>query len=443
MLGRLGAALAVCFVIAVMTISSVYAETAGGQPAKIEQTAKLEQDFEALSAGKRPEPDRTYNSPEQPTVYLTFDDGPGKLTGQVLDILKQEGVHATFFVIGKLAQDEEGLLKRTAEEGHAIGNHSFDHVYKDLYGNFGAFWEQVQKSDAIIEQATGSKPTLIRAPGGTFGNFDPFYFYYLEEAGYSAIDWNIDSGDASRRGVPADEIVRTVKQSPLQHELVVLMHDGIGHEETVKALPEIIQYFKEKGYAFAPLSSETKPVQFPSGKSRWNRSYSYESFLEDADRALALGQERSAGKDSEPRRQLALEGSKRDRQPLSVAPGAFPQVPDEGRYEFGFERFSVSLRDLTERLGGNISWDDSNRRALVQIGPRTVQYDPFRKQVRVFEPGSLPKISYLADLQLIDGRIRVPLRGTAELFGGRVHRFLSGDGFQLADFFFIEQHSRV
>lgn len=170
MLARLGAALAVCssFVLVVLFfflspvgISSVYAET---QPEKAGQAAKLEQDFELLSTGKRLDPNRTYNSPEQPTVYLTFDDGPSTLTGQVLDILKQEEVKATFFVIGNKAQGESELLKRTADEGHAIGNHSFDHVYKDLYGSFSGFWEQVQKTDAIIEKATGSKPGLIRAP---------------------------------------------------------------------------------------------------------------------------------------------------------------------------------------------------------------------------------------------------------------------------------------
>ncbi|MNP81499.1 hypothetical protein D3C76_1798710 [compost metagenome] len=65
------------------------------------------------------------------------------------------------------------------------------------------------------------------------------------------VDWNVDSRDATRQGVPAEEIVAAVKKSPLKHQLTVLMHDGAGHGETVKALPEIIAYYKEQGYAFA------------------------------------------------------------------------------------------------------------------------------------------------------------------------------------------------
>lgn len=444
MLARLGAALAVCssFVLVVLFfflspvgISSVYAET---QPEKAGQAAKLEQDFELLSTGKRLDPNRTYNSPEQPTVYLTFDDGPSTLTGQVLDILKQEEVKATFFVIGNKAQGESELLKRTADEGHAIGNHSFDHVYKDLYGSFSGFWEQVQKTDAIIEKATGSKPGLIRAPGGTFTNFDPFYFYYLEEAGYSAFDWNIDSRDAARRGVPADEIVRTVKQSPLPHEAVVLMHDGTGHEETVKALPEVIRYFKEKGYAFAPLGVHTKPVQFHSDKSRWNRTYSYESFAEAADKSSALKRERSGGEDLDRQPQWPQEETKQAWRPRPVVLAALPWALNAGLYDYSFSRFTVPLRTLTENLGGSISWDEANRTALVQIGSKTLQYDPIHKWVRIFEPGTMPKISNLAEVQLLDGKIQVPLRGTAELLEGGVSlSLLSGNRFHVEAVFHI------
>ncbi|UUZ86504.1 polysaccharide deacetylase family protein [Paenibacillus sp. P26] len=156
------------------------------------------------------------------------------MTPKVLDILKEEGVKATFFVLGNQVEERPQTAERIVREGHAIGNHSYNHVYEQLYSDFGVFWEQIERTEKIIEQATGVTPRMIRAPGGTAGNFDAFYFYYLDQAGYEVYDWNVDSGDASRPGVKAQEIIRNIRQSPGHQEQIVLMHDGTGHDESVK-----------------------------------------------------------------------------------------------------------------------------------------------------------------------------------------------------------------
>ncbi|MFB9325091.1 polysaccharide deacetylase family protein [Paenibacillus aurantiacus] len=219
----------------------------------------------ALTAGK--------TDVSRPVVYLTFDDGPSKWTPQVLDILSKARVHATFFVLGNEAERREPVVKRIIREGHALGNHTYDHQYEELYRDFDGFWSQVRKTDAILERITGERVSLLRAPGGTYGNFDAHYFELLERAGYRIADWNVDSGDSRRKNVPAAEIVKTVKGSKLGRAVTVLLHDGAGHGESVKALPAIIAYYKEKGYRFAVLDDEAKLVTFRLGPVKWKRTW--------------------------------------------------------------------------------------------------------------------------------------------------------------------------
>ena len=93
-------------------------------------------------------------------------------------------------------------------------------------------------------------------------------------------DWNVDSGDSKRVHVPVNEIWQTIKGSPLEHEINILFHDGSGHESTVEVLPQVISYYKKLGYAFAPLTTQVKPKQFPVGKSKWSRNMSLAHFQE-------------------------------------------------------------------------------------------------------------------------------------------------------------------
>ncbi|WP_435169262.1 polysaccharide deacetylase family protein [Paenibacillus glycanilyticus] len=208
----------------------------------------------------------------KPTVYLTFDDGPSEKTKEVLAILKREGVKGTFFMLGKEVKQYPDIARQVVKEGHAIGNHTYDHVYKELYSSFSAFAKQVMDTDDEIYKVTGIRTNLLRAPGGTFGNFDQGYYDALAKAGYIVNDWNVDSGDSTRVGVPAQEIVNTVKGSRLSGKVVVLMHDSSIHGESVKALPEVIDFFKNKGYQFAVLTDQVKPIQFRLSPSmKWKR----------------------------------------------------------------------------------------------------------------------------------------------------------------------------
>ncbi|MDF2934649.1 MAG: polysaccharide deacetylase [Paenibacillaceae bacterium] len=414
-------------------------------PAKQAQAAAAgqpgDETYAILAGGGRIRAEREYAVPEQPTVYLTFDDGPSKYTEQVLDILQQEEIKATFFVVGQLVPDRKAVVSRIAREGHAIGNHTYNHVYSELYGSFKGFWSQAVKTDHVLEEVLGEKPFLLRAPGGTATNFDAFYFYYLEQAGYTIVDWNVDSRDATRQGVPAEEIIATVKKSPLKHQLTVLMHDGAGHGETVKALPEIIAYYKEQGYAFAALDRNVKPEQFSLARSKWARSYSPDSFASSTALVAASGLERQEkAQQAEQERLLAeqtlraqeeaaaalaaLAKQRAEEVPLSVAlDPASTWMLAPGSYSFAHGRFAVPLRGLAERMGTRVAWDEAKRTATVRSGLLTVEIDPVRRTITETRPGRTPTVRYLADVSLTDGEIRIPLRYGVGLLGSRVESY--------------------
>ncbi|EAX46554.1 polysaccharide deacetylase [Thermosinus carboxydivorans Nor1] len=196
-------------------------------------------------------------------VYLTFDDGPDpENTPKVLDILRQYGIKATFFVVGSQVEQYPHILKRTFEEGHAIGNHSYNHIYSQLYQSAHTYIRQLHQTDDVIKNVIGVRPRISRAPGGSAGSFTKEYWKALEQDGYVEIGWNISSGDASSAKAPqiVDNIIRQMRNKFLWNHAIVLMHDGRGHSETVKALPHIITYFQEQGFEFRVINLETPPA---------------------------------------------------------------------------------------------------------------------------------------------------------------------------------------
>ncbi|MGF7034566.1 peptidoglycan/xylan/chitin deacetylase (PgdA/CDA1 family) [Paenibacillus mucilaginosus] len=394
--------------------------------------------YSTLKSGKRVDAGGEYKAAGQPTVYLTFDDGPSHLTPKFLDVLKEEGVPATFFVLGEQVEARPEVAKRIAEEGHVLGNHTYNHVYRDIYKDFSVFWEQLQHTEKAVQEAAGVRPRLVRAPGGTFGNFDAFYFYYLEQAGYQIHDWTIDSSDARRKGITADEIYGTVARGPFRQEAVVLMHDSAGHEETLKALPRIIRLFKDKGYVFAPLTPEVKPPQFSAGKPKWPRSSTPEGHaarLAEMRQISYTWRSDPAGEAPgvlhAPPSMLAsgtAEGESRgpdqldvvlDSRRLTLAKGEFEAARGGG--------YNVPLRELVEAMGGVVQWDDSLRTATARYAGHAVQYDFGRLELRLYRPGEATKVVPLPGMALKDGRVTVPLQGTLELLGSRI---LSSGGVQ-------------
>ncbi|MCR8635941.1 polysaccharide deacetylase [Paenibacillus radicis (ex Xue et al. 2023)] len=408
--------------------------------------------YEQLKSGKRIWTDKAYVQPDQPTVYLTFDDGPSKLTGKVLDILREEGVLATFFMLGEQVKTYPEQVRQAVKDGHAIGNHTYNHKYNELYTSVASFWKQIEQTEQALDETAGVKTRLIRAPGGTFGNFDAFYFYYLDQAGFEVHDWNIDSGDSKRVGVPANEIIQTVKNGPFGDQVILLMHDGTGHEQTVKALPDIIRLFKAKGYAFAPLSPQVKPVHFSAGKIKWNRSVGsdlHNRLLAEAGEQRHAFEESGTEEDQEltqkeiesPQGQqlagetrnlqehrlegTAFEGNGNVREQslpselLEVILGSDRLLFEPGQYRLTGGNYQVPVRNLIEAMGGHADWREGQRTAVVHYGSHVIEYDFSHHEMRVNQ-GEKQTVYHLPQMELRNGTVYVPLRKTVELLGSHI-----------------------
>lgn len=194
-------------------------------------------------------------------IYLTFDDGPDpENTPIILDILKENKIKATFFVLGTEVNKYPELLKRIYDEGHAIGNHSYNHVYRELYQSEHTYIKQLHHNDAIIKSIINVRPHISRAPGGSAGSFTKAYWDLLKQQGYIEVGWNISSGDASSadaQQIVDNIIAQTQKNKFLWSHAILLMHDGKNHAETVKALPNIIKFYKDLGFEFQIITSKT------------------------------------------------------------------------------------------------------------------------------------------------------------------------------------------
>ena len=221
---------------------------------------------EGLLKGTKTYPVRTDG---KKVVYLTFDDGPSTTnTPNVLDTLDKYNVKATFFILGKSIDEgteNKEILKRIANDGHAIGNHSYSHDYNYLYPgrtiNPDNFMADINKCNYRLKEVLGDdfNTRVIRFPGGYWSwegrsGIRPI----IDEKGYAVIDWNTLNEDAQGAKKDANGLVECLKKNtdalgPNADSVVVLMHDTYGKEETVKALPEIIQYFKDKGFEFKTI----------------------------------------------------------------------------------------------------------------------------------------------------------------------------------------------
>jgi peptidoglycan-N-acetylglucosamine deacetylase len=181
-------------------------------------------------------------------IALTFDDGPdGKTTLQILDILEQYKVKATFFWVGKNLQTYPYVGRKIVRLGHAIGNHTWSHAYQAINRETTA--QEIEETSALIEQITGVKPIFFRPP---LGRLDNGLVSYAKERHYIIALWSINSEDSV--GYPG---VRTIAQNVVNRAHpggIVLLHDAPWFRwKTVAALPTIIERLQAQGYRFVTL----------------------------------------------------------------------------------------------------------------------------------------------------------------------------------------------
>ncbi|MFQ9614686.1 MAG: polysaccharide deacetylase family protein [Clostridium butyricum] len=196
-------------------------------------------------------------------VYLTFDDGPaGKVTNDVLDILKNNSVHATFFLIGCQIKDQEDLVKRIYDEGNSIGLHSMTHKKNSLYCSNEQFLKEMISTQELISTVVPIKPTILRFPFGCNNNtykISKSMVDLLHDNNLKIYDWNTDSGDGANPNSAPSTILKNAKST--KDRVILLMHCSYLSKNTVKALPSIIQYYKDNGYEFKTIDENT-PEEF-------------------------------------------------------------------------------------------------------------------------------------------------------------------------------------
>jgi peptidoglycan/xylan/chitin deacetylase (PgdA/CDA1 family) len=206
------------------------------------------QDNSIITAQERTKTDKKkiyYKKSSVNQVALTFDDGPdSKYTPQILDILKEHNVKATFFLLGKLSQKYQGVVKRIAREGHTIANHTWSHANLTQLET-DEVEAEVEKTTKIIKEITNRKVNLLRPPYGHFSNELREMF---AQTNYEIIHWSVDTLDW--RAKNKQEIIDKV-EGQLHNGAIILLHSAGGPTQdltpTVQALPELIEEIKARG----------------------------------------------------------------------------------------------------------------------------------------------------------------------------------------------------
>ncbi|MEH2041175.1 polysaccharide deacetylase family protein [Nostoc sp.] len=195
-------------------------------------------------------------SNNEKVIALSIDDGPWpKTTLEMLDILKQNDVKATFFWVGQALQANPDLAKREVAEGHAIGNHTWHHWYRRM--DEATAKSEIDRTADLIYKTTGVKTSLFRPPGGFLNNGLAAYAKSQKDA---VIMWSLTSADTDPHAKPQAFVNNVLKGAKLG--FIVLMHDGGGdRHRTVEALPQIINGLKQQGYRFVTIPELLKMAQ--------------------------------------------------------------------------------------------------------------------------------------------------------------------------------------
>lgn len=199
---------------------------------------------------KYPETIKT-RGPHRKQIALTFDDVPDpRFTPQVLDVLRRYHVHATFFIVGSRAEKHPGLVARMIREGHAVGNHSYNHPQFGKI-SLNAFRTQIIRTENIIKTTAGYKPRLIRPP---YGDISEPQLKWAKAHGYKLVNWNVDSLDW--KGLSKSQVRNNIIANAGKGA-IILQHGGGGRGSdlrgTIQALPEVISIMRNRGYTFVTV----------------------------------------------------------------------------------------------------------------------------------------------------------------------------------------------
>lgn len=199
-------------------------------------------------------------------IYLTFDDGPSStITPQLLQILREENVKATFFVINH-DDSLNYLIKQEYEDGHTVALHSYTHEYSYVYSSVDNYFNDLISIQNKVSNIIGTKPNIIRFPGGSSNTVSRRYspgimsilITRVLDEGFIYFDWNVSSEDAGGART-ASQVYNNVVNNLVYKNNVVLLHDFESNYKTLNAIRDIIQYGKSHGYIFKAITQDTYP----------------------------------------------------------------------------------------------------------------------------------------------------------------------------------------
>jgi peptidoglycan-N-acetylglucosamine deacetylase len=183
---------------------------------------------------------------EDKTIALTFDDGPDPVyTGQILDLLDQAGIKATFFLVGSKLRHWPEVARRIESAGHATGGHGYEHIDLARLRPAEAMRQQVEPTERAFHDVLGHPMRLFRPPYGALTDAE---IALCGQSGVTVVDWSVDSFDWRVGADGAEQIRRTVMRY-VHPGAIVLLHTGGGnHGATVRALPGLLEELRAQGY---------------------------------------------------------------------------------------------------------------------------------------------------------------------------------------------------
>ena len=199
---------------------------------------------------------------QENAIYLTFDDGPSYFSNELLDILNQYEMNATFFMLGPNMKEHPEVVKRTHMEGFGLALHGITHDVAKLYSSPSAPSEEMIENQEIMESITGISTDISRVPYGSVPYLTEEMRYLLDQNDFQVWDWNVDSRDWELKNERyVQHTIREIEKVKQAGETpIVLLHDK---QQTVKHLPKLLTYIKSQGYKTKVLTNEMTALTFP------------------------------------------------------------------------------------------------------------------------------------------------------------------------------------
>jgi len=199
-------------------------------------------------------------------VYLTFNSVPGDNTNDILDVLAQHNVKATFFVVGSEEEGTAEVYQRIVNEGHTIGMHSYSNQYSLIYSSTNAFKEDYVKLSDYLYGLTGTRSKFYRFPGGSGNEISNVnmaeFVHILNQEQITYFDWNVSAGDAAN-SYTVEDVQKNVLDGVAKYKTsVVLLHDSETKSTTVEALGSLIQTLQSQGAVILPIDENTNVIQY-------------------------------------------------------------------------------------------------------------------------------------------------------------------------------------